>query len=162
MNSGIKVHLVGFDSFIRDFDRTNDKIEQGLYDGTDSAANYLRDCIEDKFGTYQSRGGPSNGLWPKLKYKTIVSKRKKGNSGNATKPLVDYGDMMFSFDIQTSNRTRKHTATITSDDDKILYHIYGAPHASVPRRDPVRPTLEDERQHCFDIIVDAVKRRLGL
>lgn len=156
----IKAHLIGFDKVIRTFDRTNADVEEALYEGTEDAATYLRERIEDRFGTYQSTGGRSNGPWAKLKYKTIAQKRKRGHGANATKPLVETGDMMFSFDIQTSNRTRKHTATITSDDDKLIHHIYGAPEAGVPRRDPVRPTFEAERQKCFDIIADAVRKRV--
>jgi hypothetical protein len=156
----IRAHLSGFDKFIRTFDRTNQDVEDALYEGTEDAANYLRERIEEKFGVYQSTGGTGNGPWAKLKYKTIAQKRKRGHGANATKPLVETGDMMFSFDIQTSNRTRKHTATITSDDEKLLYHIYGAPEAGLPRRDPVRPTFEEERQNCFDIIVESVRKRV--
>jgi hypothetical protein len=159
----VKVHLKGFDSVIRQFDRTDSDIEEALSDGTEEAAEHLKECIENKFGTYQQTGGRGNGPWERLKYATIARKRKKGNGGNAGKPLVDYGDMMFSFDIQTSNARRKHTASVTSDDEKILYHIYGARSRThgVPRRDPVRPTFEEERQTCFGIVIDAVRRRIG-
>lgn len=156
----VRVHLKGYDELLRQFDRTNEDIEDALTEGTEEAAEYLRECIENKFGVYQPTGGRGNGPWEKLKYTTIAKKRKKGNVGNANKPLVDYGDMMFSFDVQTSNARRKHTAAVTSDDEKILYHIYGARtrNSGLPRRDPVRPTFEEERQNCFDIVIDAVRK----
>ena len=159
----LRVHLSGYDKLLRRFDRTDDRVEEALSEGTEQAAEHLLECIEGKFGVYQQSGGRSNGPWEKLKYETIVRKRKKGNNANATKPLVDYGDMMFSFEYQTSNKTRKHSVAIISNDDKILYHIYGMRTRTrgVPRRDPVRPTIEEERQECFDIVVDAVRRAIN-
>jgi hypothetical protein len=70
--------------------------------------------------------------------------------------------MMFSFYIDTSNRTRKHTVAIKSDDEKIVHHIYGAPGAGVPKRDPVRPTVKEERENCIKILIDKVKEVMNI
>lgn len=156
----MRVHVSGLDKFLRDYDRKNSDIENALHDGVEEATEYLRESMENKFGSYQSSGGTRGGPWDKLKYETIVRKRKKGNGGNANKPLVDYGDMMFSLDMQTSNRTRKHTMTITSDDEKILFHVFGVPRRGVPKRDPIRPTIDEEREMCFKIVADAVRKVL--
>ena len=149
----IKVRVSGVDAVVRSFDRTVDEIEQALTDGTEEAGDYLIECIEDKFGVYQPG-------WKPLKYETIHRKRRRGAGANATKPLIEFGDMMFSFFKKTSAKTRKHVVHIYSNDPKILHHIYGAPSAGVPKRDPVRPTVKEENDKCLQIIKDAVRRIL--
>lgn len=149
----IKVRLSGVDATVRLFDRTRDDIEEALYEGTEEAGEYLKECIENKFGVYQPG-------WAKLKYETIRRKRRRGFGGNAMKPLVESGDMMFSFNVVTSAKTRKHVVHITSDDPKLIHHIYGAPAQNVPKRDPVRPTIKEENEKCLNIIKDAVRRIL--
>lgn len=155
MASGIKVKVTGVDAVIRSFDRKKDNVEQALYEGTDEAADYLIECIEDKFGKYQPG-------WKKLKDETIARKRRRGAGANANKPLIEFGDMMFSFDKKTSAKTRKHVIHITSDDPKLPYHMYGVPSKNLPKRDPVRPTLKEENEKCLDIIRKAVERVLRL
>lgn len=151
----IRVRITGIDKVIRSFDRKIDGMEEALDEGCIEAAEYLQECIENKFGHYQKG-------WEHLKPETISKKVGKGNDANATKPLVDYGDMMFSFSIDTSNRTRKHTVAVTSDDPKIIHHVYGAPRAGVPKRDPMRPTAKEERQNCIDILVKKVKELMNV
>lgn len=137
-----RVHIKGVDKAVRDLRGMYDGIEDALDEGCEEAAEHLRDAMTDKFGFYQDG-------WEQLKPDTI---QKKGNN----EPLVDSGDMMFSLETQTSNRTRKHTVTVFSEDEKLPYHVYGAPNANVPRRDPIRPTTEEERETCIDIIRKAV------
>lgn len=149
----IRTRLSGVDAVVRSFDRTRDDIEQALADGTEEAGDYLIECIENKFGVYQPG-------WEKLKYETIYRKRRRGAGANATKPLIEFGDMMFSFFKKTSARTRKHVVHIFSDDPKIIHHMYGAPSAGVPKRDPVRPTIKEENDRCLEIIKNAVRRIL--
>lgn len=149
----IKTRITGVDAVVRQFDRTRDDIEQALTDGTEEAGDYLIECIENKFGVYQPG-------WEKLKYETIHRKRKRGAGINATKPLIEFGDMMFSFFKKTSAKTRKHVVHIYSDDPKIIHHIYGAPSKNVPKRDPVRPTVKEENDNCLEIIKNAVRRIL--
>ena len=48
-----------------------------------------------------------------------------------------------------------------SDDDKLIHHMYGAPQAGVPKRDPVRPTTKEERETCLKIIIDKVREVFG-
>lgn len=149
----IRVRVNGVDATIRAYDRKREDIEQALTDGTEEAGDYLIECIEDKFGVYQPG-------WAKLKYETIIRKKRRGAGHNASKPLIEFGDMMFSFFKRTSAKTRKHVVHILSDDPKILHHIYGAPAANVPKRDPVRPTVKEENDKCLEIIKDAVGRVL--
>lgn len=147
----IKVRVRGVDAVVRSFDRKKAGVEDALTKGTEDAAEYLIGCIEDKFGNYQPG-------WAKLKYETIVRKRKRGAGSNATKPLIEFGDMMFSFYSRISAKTRKHVVHIYTDDEKIIHHIYGAPAAGVPKRDPVRPTVKEENDKCLEIIKDAVTK----
>lgn len=140
----IKVHVSGVDRVVRELRELGGNIEDALDDACEEAAEYLRDSISDKFGFYQDG-------WDQLKPDTINHK------GGADEPLIESGDMMFSFEIQTSNATRKHTATVYSEDEKLIHHVYGAPRAGVPMRDPVRPTTKEEKDECINIIRDKVK-----
>lgn len=151
----IRAYVTGMDAVIRGFDRRIDGMDEALDEGCTEAAEYLQECIENKFGHYQTG-------WERLKEDTIRKKVHKGNAANANKPLVDYGDMMFSFYIDTSNRTRKHTVAVKSDDPKILHHVYGAPAANVPKRDPVRPTVKEERLNCIDKVIKKIKELMNL
>lgn len=149
----IRTRISGVDAVVRSFDRTRDDIEQALTDGTEEAGDYIIECIEDKFGVYQPG-------WAKLKYETIYRKKRRGAGANATKPLIEFGDMMFSFFKRTSAKTRKHVVHIYSSDPKLLHHMYGAPAKNVPKRDPVRPTIKEENDRCLEIIKNAVRRIL--
>lgn len=149
----IKVRVSGVDDVVRSYNRRKAGIEQALTEGTEEAGDYLIECIEDKFGTYQSG-------WKPLKYETIVKERRMGFGGNATKPLVMSADMMFSFYKQISAKTRKHVVWIMSDDPKLPWHMYGVSSRNIPKRDPVRPTVKEENETCLDIIRDAVRRVL--
>lgn len=151
----IRVHVSGIDSVIRNFDRRIEGMDEALDEGCIEAAEYLQECIEDKFGVYQHG-------WEPLEYITRIKKRRKGNASNSNKPLVDYGDMMFSFDIDTSNRTRKHTVAVTSDDERLPYHVYGVWLTNVPKRDPVRPTVKEERETCIEILINKVKELMNI
>lgn len=139
----ISVHIKGVDKVIRDIRSISDDLEDVLDEGCEEAAEHLRDAMSDKFGYYQDG-------WEYLKPDTI---QKKGND----EPLIDSGDMMFSLETKTKNRTRKHTVTVFSEDEKLPYHVYGAPRAGVPRRDPIRPTTVEERENCINIIRNKVK-----
>lgn len=151
----LRAHVSGIDATIRNFDRRIKGMEDALDQGCIEAAEHLKEKIEDKFGVYQKG-------WKPLKYETRKKKIRKGNGANANKPLVDYGDMMFSFDISISNRTRKHTVAVTSDDERLIHHVYGAPSVGVPKRDPVRPTTQEERQTCIDILIRKVKEVMNI
>ena len=151
----ISVRIKGVDAVVREYDRKIEGMEDALTKGTEETGEKLIECNEDKFGHYQPG-------WAKLKYETIVRKRRRGAGANATKPLIEFGDMMFSFFKRLSVRTRKHVVHILSDDPKILHHIYGAPGSNVPKRDPVRPTVKEENDKCLDIIKDTVKREMGI
>ena len=151
----IKVRLSGVDDVVRSYNRKKTGIEDALTVGTEEAGDYLIECIEDKFGTYQSG-------WKALKPETIAKEKRLGFGSNANKPLVMTADMMFSFYKQISAKTRKHVVWIMSDDPKLRWHMYGAPNAGVPKRDPVRPTVQEENETCLEIIKDAVRRALRL
>ena len=86
----VRVHVQGLDKVLRDIDRTIEGMEDALDEGCQDAAEYLQECIEDKFGVYQPG-------WKPLQYVTRLKKARKGNGANSNKPLVDFGDMMFSF-----------------------------------------------------------------
>lgn len=144
----VRVHIVGVDATVRKLRALSDNVEDALDEGCEEAAEELCDAITEKFGRYQPG-------WKHLSPETI---RKKGHD----EPLIDTGDMMFSFKTKTSNRTRKHTVTVYSDDKKLPYHVYGAPSANVPRRDPVRPTTREERENCINIIKRKVREVLKL
>ena len=147
----ITVKIKGVDATVRSFNRKKDGIEDALTEGTEDAADYLIEKIEDKFGHYQAG-------WDKLKDDTIRKEQSMGYGSNANKPLVMSADMMFSFDKKTSAKTRKHVVWITNDDPKLPWHMNGVPSKNIPKRDPVRPTMREENEHALDIIKNAVRR----
>ena len=147
----ITVKIKGVDATVRSFNRKKDGIEDALTEGTEEAADYLIEKIEDKFGHYQSR-------WAQLKDDTIRKEQAMGYGSNASKPLVMSADMMFSFDKILSRKTRKHVVWITNDDPKLPWHMNGVPSKNIPKRDPVRPTMREENEHALDIIKNAVRR----
>lgn len=150
----ITVKIKGVDAVVRSYDRKKKSIEDALTEGTEEASEYLIEKIEDKFGTYQKG-------WKQLKYETIARKRRRGAGANANKPLIEFGDMMFSFYSKISARTRKHVVHILSDDPKLPFHMYGVPSKNLPKRDPVRPTIREENEKALEIIKDAVRRALN-
>ena len=139
----ITTKISGVDPLLRNFNRKKKGIEDALTQGTSDAADHLIDCITEKFGRYQPG-------WAKLKPDTV---RKKGHD----EPLIETSDMMFSFYKQISAKTRKHVVWVKSDDPKLPHHMYGAPGANVPKRDPVRPTTKEENDACLEIIAEAVR-----
>lgn len=150
----VTVKTKGIDSLIREFDRRIDGMDNALTEGTEEAADYLIEKMQDKFGTYQPG-------WAQLKYETVVRERKMGFGANANKPLVMSADMMFAFDKETRRRTRMHVVWITNDDPKMPWHMYGVPSSNVPARDPVRPTMDEEQQKVYDIIRQKVRDIFG-
>lgn len=137
----ISVHVKGVDKVVRELRELGGNIEEALDEACEEAAEHLSECIGEKFGVLQPG-------WAPLAEATV---NKKGND----EPLIETSDMMFSFEVQTKNATRRHTATVFSDDPKLKYHVYGA--EGTPMRDPVRPTTKEEREACIEIIRGKVK-----
>lgn len=150
----ITVKVQGMDAFIREFNRKIDGMDDALTEGTEDAADYLIEKMQDKFGVYQPG-------WAKLKYETVVRERKWGFGANASRPLVMSGDMMFAFDKSTHRVSRKHVVWITNDDPKMPWHMYGVPKFNIPARDPIRPTMKEEHDKVFDIIREKVNETFG-
>lgn len=149
----LSVRVYGLSSVIRKMDNIDSLTEKALRDACRDAGEYLQDCIMDQFGTYQSG-------WDRLKYETIAKERKKGYGANASKPLVMSGDMMMSFKNTVAKTGKTYTAIVRSDDKKLKFHVYGAPRAGVPQRDPVRPVAKEEAEECIDIFNKAIKEAL--
>ena len=126
-------------------------------DGTVLAAEYLLEKVKAKIGVYQSTGGPPGGYgrWPKLKYDTIKKKLRKYGVGN--KPLLMTGDLSESFTVVEGGKGRV-SASVGSDSDYLVHHVYGAPGAKVPMRDPIRITAVEERDACHKIIEDEIMK----
>lgn len=146
----VTVKVTGVDAVVRSFDRKKEGVEDALDRGTEEAADYLIEKIQDKFGHYQDG-------WQQLKYETIVKERKAGYGANASKPLVMSADMMFAFDKILSRKTRKHVVWITNDDEKMPWHMNGVSSRNIPKRDPIKPTMKEENENAIKIIIEAVK-----
>lgn len=149
----IKVRIRGIDQAIRWAAGCNEMALKGAQDGAVEAAGYLMDVIKEKFGTYQSTGGDGGGTWSKLKFETIARKLRRFGVGD--KPLVASGKMRDSFYVKPGG-PGTIAASVVSQDDKLLHHIYGAPRRGVPKRDPMLVTAIEEADMCHDIVEDAV------
>lgn len=138
----LKVRVRGIDRYIRDLAKISDKTYYAARDGTVEAAEYLRDVVKEKLGTYQPG-------WPKLKFETI-KKKARGDS-----PLLETTAMKESFKVIEGGKGRL-SASVGSDSPYLVHHVYGAPGANVPKRDPIRITAIEEGDMCKQIIEEKI------
>lgn len=157
----IKFRMRGIDTYIRDMAKINDKSFDAVRDGIDNAAEYLLRKVESKIGVYQPTGGDPGGYgrWRKLKYDTIKKKLRKYNVGD--KPLYASGSLAGSFSIIKGGKGRL-SASVGSDSEYLVHHVYGAPGAHVPMRDPIRITAVEERDACNKIIEEEFLRQIDM
>lgn len=152
------VRIRGIDRITRNIANINDETFDAAREGCNEAARHLLKKIKLKFGTYQSTGGApkGHGPWPKLKIETRLKKMKK--YGYADKPLIATGKAMSSLTIKEGGRGR--LAASVSTEGYIVHHVYGAPKANVPMRDPMRVTAVEEKDACRDIVNDYIQKAL--
>lgn len=152
---GLKVRIRGINMYIRDLAKVSDGTFNAARSGIKEAAEYLKDVVVEKIGVYQPTGGDpgGHGRWKKLKYDTIKKKLRKYGVGD--KPLLASGSLKGSFSVIPGGKGRL-SASVGSSSDYLVYHVYGAPGAHVPMRDPIRVTALEEKDMCFQIIEDAI------
>ena len=152
---GLKVRIRGIDTYIRDLAKISTETYGATRRGTVKAAQHLLEKVVAKIGKYQPTGGPPKGYgwWKKLKDETVKKKLRKYNVGD--KPLLASGKLKGSFSVVEGGRGRI-SASVGSDSDYLVHHVYGAPGANVPMRDPIRVTAVEEADACHKIIEDEV------
>lgn len=150
-----KVRIRGVNQYVRGLAKTSDATFAAARRGTILAAKHLLSKVIAKFGIYQQTGGDPKGYgrWKKLAFETRRRKFKK--YGFLDKPLIGSGDMMDSFSIVEGGVGRL-AASVGSDSDVLIHHVYGAPRAHVPMRDPIRVTALEEMDNCSKIIEDEI------
>ena len=136
---------------------TSDVTYNAARRGTILSAKHLMACIIDKFGKKNPTGGDpiGRGSWKALKYETRVRKVRK--YGHDKGPLIASGKAKDSFTVIEGGANRL-AASVGTDCNYLIHHIYGAPAANVPMRDPIRVTQEEEKQACRDIMVSEIGR----
>ena len=156
-----KVRIRGIDTYIRDLAKLDDQTFYATEDGIEKAAQHLLQKVVAKIGVYQSTGGKPNGhgRWPKLKHETV--KKKMFKYGIGDKPLLASGKLRDSFKIIKGGKGRL-SASVGSDSDYLIHHVYGAPGAHVPMRDPIRITAMEEMETCHKIIEDEVMKSIDM
>ena len=154
-----KVRIRGIDTCIRDLAKTSTETHFAARDGINSAAEYLLEKVRAKIGVYQPTGGPPGGYgrWGKLKYETIRKKLRKYDIGD--KPLLASGALKDSFSVIEGGIGRL-SASVGSDSDYLVHHVYGAPGVNVPMRDPIRVTAMEEMEECHKIIEDEIMKKI--
>lgn len=156
----LKTRVRGVDTYIRDLAKLEYRTYDAARDGIIKAAEYLLEKVVAKIGTYQETGGPPKGYgrWKKLKWATVQRKiRKYGNGGD--RPLLASGELRDSFSVVEGGKGRL-SASVGSDADHLVHHVYGAPKANVPMRDPIRVTAVEEMEACHKIIEDEVMKQI--
>lgn len=157
MARGYKQRVRGVDMYIRDLAKISDETHNAARRGTILAAEHLLKKVKAKIGVYQSTGGKPNGhgRWPKLKEDTIWKKMRKYGVGD--KPLLMKGEdgLLGSFTVVEGGKGRL-SASVGSDSEYLIHHVYGAPGAKVPQRDPIMVTAVEERDACHRIIEDEI------
>lgn len=159
-----KVRIRGVNNTIRQLTRDNEAVFNGAREGCTDAAKYLLEVIRDKFGKYNSTGGPPSGYgrWPKLKLETKMRKVRK--YGTDRGPLIASGNTVGSLTVVDGGKGRL-AASVAAESDYLVHHVYGAPGANVPMRDPMRVTAMEEKDECTKIIIqhiDEALRKAGL
>lgn len=146
--------------YVRDLARINNETYNAARRGTVKAAHHLLEKVVAKIGKYQSTGGMmgGRGRWEKLKEETIRKKLRKYNVGD--KPLFASGELKESFSVVEGGKGRL-SASVGSDSDYLIHHVYGAPGASVPMRDPIRVTAVEEAEECHKIIEDEITKEIS-
>lgn len=156
-----KQRVRGVDTYIRDLAKMDTKLHNAARDGVLIAAEHLLEKVKSKIGVYQSTGGPPNGhgRWAKLKFETIQRKLRRYGVGN--KPLYASGALKESFSVIPGGKGRL-SASVGSDSDYLVHHVYGAPGANVPMRDPIRITAVEEMDRCHEIIEDEIAKTIDM
>ena len=154
-----KTRIRGIDTYIRDLAKLDSRTYSAARDGTVLAAEHLLQKVKDKIGVYQPTGGPpgGHGRWKKLKFETIKKKLRKYGVGD--KPLYASGDLKESFSVVEGGRGRL-SASVGSSSPYLIHHVYGAPGANVPMRDPIRVTAKEEMEACHKIIEDEIMKEI--
>lgn len=155
-----KTRIRGIDTYIRDLAKTDDATFIAARRGIIKAAEHLLKVVKAKIGVYQSTGGAPGGYgrWPKLKWETRLKKLRKYNVGD--KPLYASGDLKNSFSVVKGGKGRL-SASVGSSSPYLIHHVYGAPGANVPMRDPIRITATEERDTCHEIIEDEIMKEIN-
>lgn len=156
----IKFRVRGVNRYVRDLSKMSDEAFISARTGVEKAAEYLLEKVVSKIGVYQPTGGDPKGYgrWKKLKYETVSRKLRKYNVGD--KPLLASGALKDSFSVIKGSKGRL-SASVGSDSDYLVHHVYGAPGANVPMRDPIRITAIEELDECHKIIEDEILRKIG-
>ncbi len=154
-----KVRVRGVDTYIRTIVRLQDGTLDAARSGTEKAAEHLLQKVVSKIGVYQPTGGDPGGYgrWRKLKYETILKKLRRHGVGD--KPLFASGALKGSFSVIKGGKGRI-SASVGSDSDHLIYHVYGAPGAKVPMRDPILITAKEERDECHKIIEETILQEI--
>lgn len=142
----VKVTLSGVDALIRKYDKKIDDINDAMESGCDDVGYYLVEKIKAKFPT----------MTPAHKPDTPYREMRRGGASPFAM-LEENGEMKESITYRTSNRTRSHVVNIISNSIKLLWHMHGVPKRGVPKRDPVRPTVREEKQKCLDTIREYIE-----
>lgn len=155
----IKVRVRGVDRYVRDLAKLSYETYDGAREGVEKAAQHLLEKVVAKIGVYQSTGGPPGGYgrWAKLKFETIMKKLRRYNVGD--KPLYASGALKGSFSVVPGGKGRL-SASVGSDSPYLIHHIYGAPGANVPMRDPIRVTAKEELEECHKIIEKEIMKEI--
>ena len=156
----IRFRVRGVDKYVRDLSKTSDEAFMHARTGVEKAAEYLLEKVISKIGVYQPTGGDPKGYgrWKKLKYETVVRKLRRYNVGD--KPLLASGALKDSFSVIKGGKGRL-SASVGSDSEYLVHHVYGAPGANVPMRDPIRITAIEELDECHKIIADEIIKKMG-
>lgn len=156
----LKFRIHGINKTLRSLANTSDVTYNAARKGTTLSAEHLKRCIVEKFGKKNPTGGDPKGYgaWKSLKFETRVRKIRK--YGHDRGPLIASGKAKDSF-IIIEGGVNRLAASVGTDCDYLIHHIYGAPGANVPMRDPIRVTQEEESEHCRDIIENEIKNALS-
>jgi phage gpG-like protein len=121
----------------------DDRLIEGLSNGVDKSANYLKNRMVMKV---------ESNIPPALKPATI---KRKGSSV----ALFDTGEMYSQIDADIQRVSAK-VGVIGSKAEIATHHEFGAPAAGIPERSFVRSTFNEEKGKMEKIVAGEIKKEI--
>lgn len=153
--------VVGIAQVIRDLYNVDHAIAGAIAMAIPRVCNKLRDKIKAAIGTYLP------GMPPLAEF-TIYKHKREGTAGTGDTPLLFQGDLRESIEVaddrlDVSGTDQSVAMNIYSEDEHLKMNMHGWSYETrqgtkyVPARDPVTPTIEENRDEIIDDVSEIVE-----
>lgn len=126
-----------FDKIISLLENLEKRILDSTTDALNKSAELVEESAKSKLGSYQPG-------WPPI---------KKGGS-----PLLKTGGLRGSIARGTASGDTSKRIKISANSFYAGFHEYGAPGANIPKREFLKPALEENREKIVELIGEEVRK----